>query len=159
MIRVDVINDQITAAFVQAARKLDDLTPLMQEIGEYLLESSKENFRTGSAPDGTPWAPRSPVTLAAYEARGERPKGGPLVGVSRALSTTITYEAGPDSVEWGSNMIYAAVMQFGAAQGAFGATARGSPIPWGTIPARPFLGIGADDEAEITDLIAEHLAL
>ena len=55
---------------------------------------------------------------------------------------------------WGSPMVYAAAMQFGAAQGAFGRTRRNGPIPWGNIPARPFLGISADDETNILGALA-----
>lgn len=157
MIRVDVTTDQVSRAFLALAGAVDDLTPLMQDVGEYLLTSTKDNFASGTAPDGTGWAPRSQTTLDAYAARGDKPKGGPLVGVTRALSATIAYEAGSDHVDWGSNMIYAAVMQFGAAKGAFGIAANGSSIPWGTIPARPFLGIGPEDEANILDIVAEYL--
>jgi phage gpG-like protein len=52
-------------------------------------------------------------------------------------------------------MIYAAVQQFGAAKGAFGRTSRGAPIPWGNIPARPFLGISAEDEPLMLEIVAE----
>ncbi|MBY0349775.1 phage virion morphogenesis protein [Tabrizicola sp.] len=67
------------------------------------------------------------------------------------------YEAGPDSLQWGSPMIYATTQQFGAAQGAFGRTARNGPIPWGTIPARPFLGLSPEDETNILDTLSEWL--
>ncbi len=165
MIRVDVTTDQISRAFLALAGAVDDLTPLMQDVGEYLLTSTKDNFASGTAPDGTVWAPRSQTTLDAYAARGDTPKGGPLVGVTRALSTTIAYEASREHVDWGSNMIYAAVMQFGAAQGSFGARIGKDKngrdffmtIPWGDIPARPFLGIGPEDETNILDIIAEYL--
>jgi phage gpG-like protein len=48
-------------------------------------------------------------------------------------------------------------MQFGAAQGEFGARIGKdkngrdffTTIPWGDIPARPFLGVGPDDENAI----------
>jgi len=54
-------------------------------------------------------------------------------------------------------MVYAAVHQFGAAQGAFGNTSRGSPIPWGDIPARPYLGLSDDDRQEIETFVADRL--
>lgn len=156
-ITIDVTTDTLTPALRRAAAALDDLTPLMQSIGRLMVERTKENFKTGTGPDGTAWAPRSQTTLDAYAARGDTPKGGPLVGVTRALSTTIAYEADPAGVSWGSNMIYAAVMQFGAAQGAFGKTSRGGPIPWGDIPARPYLGIGAEDQTAILETIEDYL--
>ena len=57
----------------------------------------------------------------------------------------------------GSPSIYAGTHQFGAEKGAFGATSRGDPIPWGNIPARPFLGLSGDDETEIGNLITDYL--
>lgn len=57
----------------------------------------------------------------------------------------------------GSNLIYAAVQQFGAGKGQFGNMANGSPIPWGNIPARPFLGISPEDETNILALIADFI--
>ena len=57
----------------------------------------------------------------------------------------------------GSPLIYAGVHQFGAKKGAFGTTSKGSPIPWGDIAARPFLGVSNDDEREIVDIILDHL--
>lgn len=57
------------------------------------------------------------------------------------------------------------MMQFGAEQGAFGAIfttdERGRDhshlIPWGDIPARPFIGLSLADEASIHDIVAEFL--
>ncbi|WP_300534919.1 phage virion morphogenesis protein [uncultured Mameliella sp.] len=165
MITVDVTTDTLRPALAEAEQALSDLTPLLQDIGELMVERTKGNFKTGTAPDGTAWAPRSQTTLDAYAARGDTPKGGPLVGVTRALSTTIAYEVAPGHVDWGSNMIYAAVMQFGAAQGQFGARIGKDKngrdffmtIPWGDIPARPFVGIGPEDENAILDTIEDYL--
>jgi len=159
MITVQVTTDEITAALTRAADALDDLDPLLRDIGEYLVRATNEGFVQGQAPDGTPWASRSQATLDAYRARGDTPGPGPLIGPSRSLSTTISYEVEGDAITWGSNMIYAAVMQMGATRGQFGSTSRGSPIPWGDIPPRPFLGVGPEDEAAILDIVAEALGL
>ena len=58
-------------------------------------------------------------------------------------------------------------MQFGAAQGQFGAFIGKDKlgrdhfhaIPWGDIPARPFLGLAEEDRTNILATIAEHLAM
>ena len=165
MIEIDLTTKSMAEAFVEAAGAIGDMTPLMADLGEYLVESTKQRFATSTAPDGSTWAPRSQTTLDAYARRKDRPKGGPLVGVTRALSTTIAYEHAADHVDWGSNMIYAAVMQFGAAQGEFGARIGKDKngrdyfmtIPWGDIPARPYLGISTDDETAIIDIVEEYL--
>lgn len=159
MIRVEVEDSAADTALQRLAALVTDMTPLMQELGEYLTTSTKDRFPTGRAPDGTPWAQKSPATLERYGARkSNRIDRRPLFGPSGMLSSQIHSEAGPTAVEWGSNLIYAATMQFGAAKGAFGTTARGGPIPWGHIPARPFLGLSQTDRASVLDIITEHLA-
>ena len=47
--------------------------------------------------------------------------------------------------------------QFGASKGAFGTTSRGSPIPWGDIPARPFFGLSSEDEWGVLEILTDHL--
>lgn len=158
-------DSEVRQALDRLARRVADLRPAMQDIGELLTERTKQRFGTGRAPDGAPWPPNSPVTLARYGGRyGKKARAGrmagkkPLIGESKALSTTIAYQAGRDRVEVGSPMEYAAVQQFGARKGQFGRTRRGAPIPWGDIPARPFLGVSEADRRDILDILAEHLA-
>lgn len=149
--------------------------PVLLAIGERLAESTTERFQTGRAPDGTRWAPNAMSTLQNYLSRfsGSYNRDGrlssrgagrvmgkrPLIGESRSLSTTINYRAaGSNAVEIGSPMEYAAVQQFGAKKGSFGATRRGAPIPWGDIPARPFLGVSNEDWGEIEQIVDDYLA-
>ena len=66
-------------------------------------------------------------------------------------------DASPTSLEIGTNKVQSAVMQFGAAKGAFGTAANNTSIPWGNIPARPFLGISAEDRQTIAITIEEWL--
>lgn len=152
---VEIKNDDITAALARVSAFLSDMTPAMEYIGDILIDSTKQRFTQGMSPEGVAWAPKSPVTLARYGARSSsRIDVRPLFGPSGSLSSQIFSEATSDSVMWGSPMVYAAAMQFGAAQGAFGRTRRNGPIPWGNIPARPFLGISADDETNILGALA-----
>jgi phage virion morphogenesis protein len=153
-----ITDDEITGALLRLSAALSDMTPVMQEIGEIMVDSTKQRFPQGIAPDGSRWAPKSQTTLNRYGARtSNRIDIRPLFGPSGALSSQIFYEAASDSVTWGSPMVYAAVQQFGAAQGAFGRTSRNGPIPWGNIPARPFLGVSAEDQTNILDAITEAL--
>ncbi|QEW21221.1 phage virion morphogenesis protein [Marinibacterium anthonyi] len=165
MPRIEFTDDGLSAALARVADALSDTTPLMQDIGEYMVKSTNDNFASGTDPEGRPWAPRSQTTLDAYAARKDKPGPRPLIGPTKSLSGTISYEADADSVSWGSNMIYAAVQQFGAEAGAFGArigvNEKGRryfmPIPWGNIPARPFLGVDKDDETGLLELVTEYL--
>jgi len=65
-------------------------------------------------------------------------------------------------VRIGSPMIYAGVRQYGAKRGEFGMgvfkTRNGVfPIPWGDIPARPFLGFSDTDQAAILETMRAYL--
>ncbi|MDT7533739.1 phage virion morphogenesis protein [Sphingobium sp. SA2] len=157
MIKVDFKYEAVAQALGEVSRRLDDMTPLHESIGEYVVEVTKQRFKQGIAPDGTAWAPKSPVTLAAYKARGDGDRPDPLIGPSRRLSSEIARFATADSVEIGSSLEYSAAMQDGARQGAFGRTARGGPIPWGDIPARPWLGLSEEDEVNIIDIVDDYL--
>lgn len=176
MITIELDDVDVISALERAARAVTDMTPLMQELGEMLVESTKARFPEGVSPDGTRWAPKSPATIDAYRRREAKGKNStldfrPLFGPSRMLSSQIHYEATANQVEVGSNMIYAAVMQLGAAQGEFGArTGRTRPtekrpksqdyffpIPWGDIPARPFIGLSGTDRSNIAEAVDEWL--
>ena len=74
------------------------------------------------------------------------------------LRGNLAYRVGNSEGEIGSPSVYAGVHQFGAAKGSFGKTKRDAPIPWGDIPARPFLGLSDEDEADIRDIVLRHLA-
>lgn len=157
MITIQFNDDEVRARLGLLARRLDDMTPVMADIGEQLLVSTKERFGQGKSPEGAPWAPKSPTTLAAYERRNDRADPRPLFGPSRRLSSEIVVRPWRKYVEIGSNLAYAAAMQFGMAKGYAGRTSRGGPIPWGNIPARPFLGLSAKDRTDILDIIGDWM--
>ena len=142
MIRVEVKEDEVTAALAALSARLADMTPVMQEVGEFLVTTTKDRFGRSEAPDGSTWAPKSPVT----EGRDRRP----LFGPSGMLSQQIFAVPGPSSVEVGSNRVYAAMMQFGGSRAAYAHL-------WGDIPARPFLGVSETDRAGILAIVGEWL--
>ena len=152
-IRVEFDDAEVRRALDRLAKAGADLTPAMREIGETLLNSARERFSDQTSPDGTPWAPLS----AEYSARKPRNQDKVLT-LDGFLRGALAYRAGADSVEVGSPLIYAGTHQFGAAAGSFA-----PGIPWGDIPARPFL-VDADgrlapaDEDAIGEIILDHLA-
>ena len=137
--------------------QLQDMTPVYEDIGEYMVGATKDRFQTGTAPDGSKWAPKSEATLARYKRLGYGNLSKALKGPSGRLSNEILRFVSRDGVVIGSSLIYSRVMQDGAAKGEFGNDARGNPIPWGRIPARRWLGISAEDATNIVDIVEEHL--
>lgn len=169
MIRVEIDSADVQAAFARMRQALTHMRPLMRDLGEHLVETTKRRFDTSTAPDGSPWAPNTETTYLRYlgnfnsgfgkdgrinnkgAARAAAKK--PLIGETRSLSTTINYLPGDSFVEIGSPMVYAAVQQFGARAGSF----TGGKSPWGDIPARPFLGLSGEDEVEIGRTVSRYL--
>ena len=143
------------------------LAPALKEIGEDLVESTKRRFETSTAPDGSRWAPNAQATFASYLARrddaakltrkdGRLNKRGAAVAANKRplvasgiLQDTIAYRVEGDSLFVGTNR-FAGEWDGGAAVHQFGSRN-------GKIPARPFLGISADDERDIMDVIQRHI--
>ncbi len=75
----------------------------MRDIAAYGENSTKARFADGVGPDGSPWKPSERV---------ERRGGKTLIKSARLLDS-ITGDSGDDYAEWGSNVIYAAIHQFG----------------------------------------------
>lgn len=164
-----IIDDKaLQEGLAEKLRKLEHPRPLLLMIGEYLTETTKVRFNTSKAPDGTPWAPNTQTTMERYVGskggyskktgkitqKGQAAAMGkkPLIGHTRQLGNQIIYQANDTMVEIGSNRIQAAVQQFGAAKGSLGGGA-----PWGDIPARPFLGVSAEDRAAILEMVGDYL--
>ena len=146
-------------------RLADSLTPsgmrpVMMEIGEDLLDSTRERFKTSTAPDGSVWPELSEKTvLARMNKTGKGLRSGtgtkPLVDTGQ-LSSTIRYQIadGGASVVIGTNRSFGAynssIHQYG--------TSRAGRKRNVTIPARPFLGLSAEDERTVLDIIVKHLS-
>ena len=127
--------------------------PALRSIGEELQRTTQDRFDPGQkkSPDGTPWARNSPVTIA------RKGRDNPLYQRGN-LQNTIRYQLrGATGVEVGTNLVYGAAHQFGMVKGYAGRTRRGAPIPWGNIPARPYLGLSADDETEVVRILRDYL--
>lgn len=154
-------NKNVLARLKAISEHYADLSPAMLAIGEYLTESTKERFSAGIGPDGAAWKPNAPATIADIHRRiinsGKSKKRfakaaaatankKPLID-SGLLQDTIRYQLinGGNGVEVGTDRFSgewdggAAVHQFGSRDG--------------KIRARPFLGMSADDESEVLDIL------
>ena len=151
-----------------------DLTPAMKSIAGILEAAAQETFREQEAPDGTPWADLSKHTKRRREKAGKWP--GQILRVSGDLARSITSAHTATEAAAGTNLVYAPVHQFGAKKGAFGSSPSAGyrdrstdtvvryslvtprPLPWGDIPARPFLGVSGETGSDILDAINRHLS-
>lgn len=147
---------RVSEAIRAAAGQLKDMTPLFQDVVEYMIDVTRQRFIAGQAPDGTKWAAKKPATLDRYKRLGYGNLDRVLFGPSRRLSREIVGQATPQGAVIGSALIYSGVMQRGAEKGAFGNDRRGRPIPWGKIPARVWLDMSGADEAAVIDMAEDY---
>lgn len=155
-------DDELIRAIQYLEARTRDMAPAFQFIGSYIVSEINQAFRESRDPWGHPWAPLSDVTKDKMK---PHPRGGdsakPLLDTGR-LRQSVTYQATNDSVRVGTDVEYATTQQFGARQGQYGR--RRGPIPWGNIPARPFMPIVGDTvdlpaawEHEIANLLMQHI--
>lgn len=151
--------EQVRRQLLRVQERTGNMYPLMTNIGEHMVNSTHDNFETGTAPDGTPWAANSQATYLSLLGKSHTNKSGRLNkrGTSRVqskrplilthtLSEQIRYQATPTAVMIGSNQVYARMMHFGGTKAQF-------PHLWGDIPARPFLGLRAGDDVVIEEMV------
>ncbi len=137
------IEIQITTADVQRALRntteaIGDLRPAFEDFGEYMLLRTRSYFDSETSPGGQRWAPISAAWKRRKAAEG-RDRG---VGkYTLALRDGITYVARPTYLLVGSNRPYAARFQKGSRDG--------------RQPSRRFLGITAQDRAELLAVIRD----
>ncbi|WP_445364403.1 phage virion morphogenesis protein [Microbulbifer sp. ANSA003] len=150
--RIELDAREATNTLSKLVGDLENPAPLLRDIGEYLLQVHRNRFRTQTSPDGIPWAALSPSYL-----KRKSKNQGKVLTLSGVLRNTLRYQVQGTELLFGTDRPYGAVHQFGATQGQFGKTKRGSPIPWGHIPARPWLGTSAEDDREILALTRDYL--
>lgn len=149
MLSIAISTDEIGPALDKLLVEMSDMSGLMSTISDLLMEQTLVRFEKGVAPDGTPWAPKSAATLEAQKRKGfHDPRPLHRLG---ALSKNVNPASGPFFAEVSTSMEYGAMMQFGGTKAAF-------PHLWGDIPARPFFGIGPEDEDGILATVNEWLA-
>ncbi|MEO0034828.1 MAG: hypothetical protein RLZZ501_851 [Pseudomonadota bacterium] len=172
------IDDQATRSLAALAERLGKARGLMDAIGQHLVSSALRRFQTQTGPDGTPWAPLAKATLRK---RGPNAKA---LQASGRLRLSLTFLSTVRSVEVGSNLIYAALMQMG---GTVEQSARSMPIfrrqqdlaegrsrfvkesrsdfktyhevkaHSVTVPGRPYIGIGPADQRAIARLAHDYV--
>jgi len=63
-ITIELDDTDTRAAIGHMLGLLQTPTPALDDIGEYLIVSTKARFNTGIAPDGQKWKENSPLTLS-----------------------------------------------------------------------------------------------
>lgn len=137
---VEIDGATLNAGLARMAAVLADPSTAMDQVGRYLVASTLRRFERERAPDGSPWL-KSARALA---------EGGRTLTDTGRLRGSIAHTVtdGGRAVEVGSNVIYAAIHQFGGRAG------RGRKAK---LPARPYLGIDERDRTNILLIVSRAL--
>lgn len=161
--------------------ELADPTPMLNDMGEYLVGSTQERFRTSTAPDGSRWAPNSQATYLNLLGDKHETKGGKLnsKGINRVMSKkpligeggfggglagSIHYQVSGNLLLVGTPMIYAAAQHYGATITPKNKTTLRFMVGGAevfvksvTLPSRQFLGISGADSDELANIAQDHM--
>ena len=112
--------DEATEENEGRAERCANLLPVLQVLAQDLRTLIDDSFDQSRSPMGQGWEPLKPATIK----RRRKGSAKPLVDTGR-LRNSIATRAKPKSIEFGTNVNYAAAQQFGTEH----------------IPDRPFLPV------------------
>lgn len=146
--------DDLTSALKRLgdpARRKD----LLEQIGAAGVMQTQQRFLDQAGPDGQPWV----------QSRRAKEQSGETLRDTNRLFTSLTYAADDKSVEWGTNVIYAGIHQFGGvikpkskkALSFKGANGKTYTVKSVTIPARPYLGLTDQNRNAMRDVVHDWM--
>ncbi|MBH0026285.1 phage virion morphogenesis protein [Pseudoalteromonas sp. SWN29] len=145
--RIEISTEGATAVsdvLTQLVKNLDNLAPALGNVGEHLMLTHRDHFDEQRSPDGDPWQALSPDY-----AKSKKKNKDKILRLNDILRDTFAYNVGDESLEFGTNMEYGAIHQFGGSS---------DMIPrLAAIPARPFLGLSSNDEKEVIEILSDFL--
>lgn len=167
------------AAIAAILQRTDNVQPLYNDIGEYLLIAHDRRFDKQQAPDGTPWRALSPRYL-----RRKKKNKNKILQLDGYLKNLLRYQSTDNQLLFGSDRVYARIHHLG---GQIKREARESDVYFrqnkdGSVgnrfvkpkqsnfaqrvkigaytinmPARPWLGTSAQDDNEILAITNRYL--
>ncbi len=136
---------EVAAKFRAMQARAHALGPVMVVARDMVAKLVDDSFERSQSPDGTPWAPNAPSTIAR--------KGSAKPGIDNGiLRGSMTAAVIPNGVTWGTNTPYAAPVQFGAVRSGrlknasyTGGVKRPANTPWtSATPGRAFMPFARD---------------
>ena len=145
MITIKIDSEQLQKELTALIQKAVDRRPLMKNIAGIMHNAVEENF----AQEGRPkWVPLGQKTIIARQKKGYWP--GQILQQTGKLAASISSYSDNDQAVVGTNVVYAAIHQFGGKAG------RGGKV---NIPARPYLQLTDENMEEILKAVKEYLKL
>jgi len=132
---------RLAAALKGVTLEAADRRHLTRALGVELEDQTKERFDRKETPDGDPW---KAISEAHQEYLARRfPGAEPPLVVSGGLRDSVESQPSEWVVLTGATKVYAAVHHFGWAEK--------------NIPARPYLGVGPEDEEALAGIVEDFL--
>ncbi|WP_288729059.1 phage virion morphogenesis protein [uncultured Aeromonas sp.] len=119
--------------------KTGDLSEPLADIGEGLLLSHRDRWDAQESPEGEPWAPLS----EKYRARKPR-HADEVLRLNDDLRDTLDYQVDPQTLYFGTPMVYGAAHQFGR--------------PEINLPERRVLGLSEGDKQSVLETLEGYLS-
>lgn len=116
------------------------MSKLLEVVGAAVESQTRRRIEEEkTSPEGKAWAPWSPDYAAT------RHGGHSLLMGEGDLDDSLTHEVGWRDVQVGSNLVYAAIHQFGGAEVGM------------DIPERPYLGLSPSNEDELAGILDDFI--
>lgn len=172
-IEVELHSEEARQALRQLFDRLERRAPFFKSVGDQQVNSTKNNFARETAPDGAAWQALRPATIRARQKR--KLSQISILRETGSLAGSINSRASEDGVEVGSAHPLSPVHQLGKVidkkEGARWMVGRrfakrdnpedGHEVAIRahkiTIPARPFIGVSAEDEQRIAEIAEDWL--
>lgn len=139
------------SALVDAGENLDAFN---DALGLMLEKNTVDRFDRETAPNGAKWTPSMRAEV----------EGGKTLTDTGRLKSSIAYESNASEIRVGTNVIYGAIHQLGGTIRAKGGGKLKFQLPGGLgfrsideviMPARPYLGFGAEDRNEADEIFTD----
>lgn len=151
MAKSELSLNELTQALADLGQPVS-FAPVIKQIRQVLIGGTKTHFDAEETPDGRRWPPlKNPRSRKRDRSKKRRGRRDKVLNDTGLLRSSVTASQGQGhfeeqtdhSLEWGTNLIYAATHQYGD--------------PRRHIPAREFLGISRDMEEDIEDLVGDFV--
>lgn len=131
-----ILNDtQLQGAFKRLITAANNLKPLWEDFGEHLIEPHESAWEAGRSPEGDAWAPLKPASWKRKTSQRMLYEEGDML-------SGLVVQPSETELEFGLSNEKAVWHHFGTSRG---------------LPARPLVGLSADDKAYLVDLIEDHI--
>jgi phage gpG-like protein len=165
---------EISSAIAKLRLRLDNIRPVLDQIGQIYLENTKRRFDSQTDPQGKVWKWNTKTTqfyksrglpqIGSYQPRPPASRGTNFRGVwTGKLYSALKYRMAGNTViigVKGSEVPYATTFHFGAKRGSLGTKTIGSwtiESPWGDIPPRPFIGTNKKTNEAVLKVLRNYL--